>query len=67
MAKGREELLGVVSRRRYSEMFERDWEGRKLQRSLLDTRFHIRDLVGSGALERIETTAGPLLRAIKRG
>lgn len=67
VAKGRAEVLGLVSRRKYGELFERDLAGRKLQRSKLDVRFHVRDLVGHGDLERVATTAGPLLRAVKRG
>ena len=54
-----------MSRRRYSELRERDLEGYKLQRSLLDVRFHVRDLIGMGGLERVQTTSGPLLRAPK--
>lgn len=38
MAKGRAEVLGLVSRRKYGELMERDLAGRKLQRSLLDIR-----------------------------
>ena len=40
--------------------------GRKLQRSKLDVRFHIRDLLGLGDVQRVATTAGPLLRLVKR-
>ncbi len=67
MAKGRAELLSLISRRKYGEIFERDLAGRKLQRSLLDIRFHVRDLVGHGHADRIQTTAGVLLRAVKPG
>lgn len=38
MAKGRAEVLGLVSRRKYGELMERDLSGRKLQRSVLDVR-----------------------------
>lgn len=64
--KGREELLGLVSRRKYSEIFEKEVTGRKLQRSHLDMTFHIRDLIGLGDIHRVATTSGPLLRARKR-
>ncbi len=59
------QLHGLVSRRRYGELPERELQGRKLQRSLLDVRFHIRDLVGMGMLERVQTTSGVILRAPK--
>jgi hypothetical protein len=38
MAKGRAEVLGLVARRKYSELMERDLADRKLQRSILDIR-----------------------------
>lgn len=127
VAKGREELLGLLSRRKYGERFERyapppthpgprvrgitgnncegclilqtspstpmrklppklrflcttmllphqmgtcgrcrEVAGRRLQRSQLDMRFHIRDLIGLGDVQRVATTAGPLLRLVKR-
>ena len=59
------QLHGLVSRRRYGELPERELQGRKLQRSALDVRFHIRDLVGMGMLERVQTTSGVILRAPK--
>ena len=60
------QLLGLVTRRRYSEMREKDLEGFSLQRSLMDMRFHVRDLIGMGALQRVQTTSGTILRAPKR-
>ena len=59
------QLHGLVSRRRYGELPERELQGRKLQRSVLDARFHVRDLVGMGMLERLQTTSGVVLRAPK--
>ena len=38
MAKGRAEVLGLVARRKYGELMERDLGGRRLQRSMLDIR-----------------------------
>ena len=112
MAKGRAEVLGLVARRKYGELMERDLGGRRLQRSMLDIRcgltccgatmsqqpvtlampvqcrcatwtsgcknawldahvqlncrFHVRDLIGHGELQRVHTTSGPLLRTVKR-
>lgn len=52
----------ALQRRQYTEIPERDLEKRKLQRSLLGVRFHVRDMLGSGALLRLQTTVGPVLR-----
>ena len=38
MAKGRAEVLGLVARRKYGELMERDLADRRLQRSMLDIR-----------------------------
>jgi hypothetical protein len=38
MAKGRAEVLGLVARRKYGELMERDLGDRRLQRSMLDIR-----------------------------
>ena len=62
----RVQLLGLVTRRRYGEMREKDLEGHSLQRSLMDMRYHVRDLIGMGALQRVQTTSGALLRAPRR-
>ncbi|KAK9830141.1 hypothetical protein WJX72_009964 [[Myrmecia] bisecta] len=66
LVRGRKEILGMLSRKRYPEVFVKDLEKRKLQYSILDPRFHIRDLVGSGALAQMETTSGLLLRLNKK-
>ncbi len=60
-----QELLGAMMRRRHPEMFLKDVMKRRLKGSQFDMRFHVRDLVGSGAVEELQTTAGPLLRVIK--
>lgn len=59
---GRAEIVQALQRRQYTEIPERDLEKRKLQRSLLGVRFHVRDMLGSGALLRLQTTVGPVLR-----
>lgn len=65
LIKGRKDLIGMLSRRRYPEMFIKELEQKKLGQSLLDTRFHIRDLIGLGSIAKVDTTSGPLLRIIK--
>jgi serine/threonine-protein kinase 19 len=39
---------------------------KKLHSSALGVRWHARDLLGSGALQQLDTTSGPLLRIVKR-
>lgn len=57
-----QEVLGILARRRYPEVFVKDLEKRKLQNSTLDMRFHIRDLLGRGDLTMLHSTSGNLLR-----
>ena len=55
----------MLSRRRYPEMFVKELEQKKLGQSLLDSRFHMRDLAGLGSIAKVDTTSGPLLRIVK--
>jgi serine/threonine-protein kinase 19 len=64
---GREELLGVLRRRRGGEAPEAALARVRLRASPLGVRFHVRDLLGSGALLRVHTPAGPMLRVARRG
>lgn len=66
-AAGRQEILSLLQRRRQPELLEAELLKRKLQRSVLGVRWHVTDMVGGGALLRIPTAVGPLLRAAKRG
>lgn len=61
-----QELLGMLTRRRHPEMFLKELEKKKLHSSPLGMRWHIRDLLGSGALCQSLTTSGPLLRVVKK-
>jgi hypothetical protein len=56
----------ALQRRRYAEIPERELEKRRLQRSVLGVRFHVRDMLGSGALLRLDTTVGPVLRLAQK-
>ena len=38
----------------------------KLRDSVLDIRWHVRDLLGRGMIVQVETTSGTLLRLVKR-
>eukprot|EP00246_Nothoceros_aenigmaticus_P017964 TRINITY_DN9162_c0_g1_i2.p1 TRINITY_DN9162_c0_g1~~TRINITY_DN9162_c0_g1_i2.p1 ORF type:complete len:148 (-),score=21.04 TRINITY_DN9162_c0_g1_i2:74-517(-) len=62
LTEGRKELLSFINRRRYKEVLQAELNRRKLRYSQLDMRFHLRDLLGSGKLQSIETTVGPLIR-----
>lgn len=67
VAAGRQEVLSLLQRRRHPELLENELEKRKLQRSVLGVRWHVADMVGGGALLRIGTAVGPMLRVAKRG
>ena len=47
-------------------MFVKELEKRKLRDSRLGMQYHIRDLLGSGLLQKSNTTSGPLLRVVKK-
>mmetsp|Transcript_8958 Transcript_8958/g.22079 ORF Transcript_8958/g.22079 Transcript_8958/m.22079 type:complete len:325 (+) Transcript_8958:240-1214(+) len=59
---GRKRLLGIVRRRKRGEMLQWDLEKVKLPKTTLGMPFHLRDALGSGIFDQIETTCGPLLR-----
>ena len=64
MLHGRQELLQVMSRKKFGEMLARDAEKISLKHSALGARFHLRDLVGRGNVELVDTTTGPLAKVI---
>lgn len=47
-------------------MFVKELEKKKLRDSRMGMHFHIRDLLGSGQLQKSNTTSGPLLRIVKK-
>ncbi len=61
-----QEVMGILSRRRHPEMFVKELEKKKLRDSRMGMQFHIRDLLGSGQLQKSTTTSGPLLRIVKK-
>ena len=61
-----QELLGMLKRRRYPEMFAKELHKKRLVHSQLGMRFHVRDLVGLGTLAQSQTTSGLLLRVVKK-
>ncbi|KAJ6681186.1 SERINE/THREONINE-PROTEIN KINASE 19 [Salix koriyanagi] len=59
------ELLSLLNRQRYKEMMLAPLEKKRLRLSLLDMRFHLRDLIGSGHLKTVNTPTGLLVRVSK--
>ena len=56
----------MLKRRRHPEMFAKELHKKRLVHSQLGMRFHVRDLVGLGALAQSQTTSGLLLRVVKK-
>ncbi|MED6121240.1 hypothetical protein PIB30_028068 [Stylosanthes scabra] len=65
LAQGRNELISLLSRRRYKEMMLATLEKKRLRMSPLDMRFHLRDLIGSGHLRTDHTPSGLIIRVSK--
>ncbi|KAG6774611.1 hypothetical protein POTOM_021971 [Populus tomentosa] len=65
LSQGRKELLSLLNRQRYKEMMLAPLEKKRLRLSLLDMRFHLRDLIGSGHLKTVNTPTGLLVRVSK--
>lgn len=62
---GRRELLRIFKRQKFQEIAENELMKKKLTQSILGTRWHARDLVGSGELVKMDTTIGPVYRSIR--
>ncbi|CAH9073768.1 unnamed protein product [Cuscuta europaea] len=65
LSQGRNELLSLLNRRKFKEMMMATLEKKRLRFSLLDMRFHLRDLIGSGHLTTVETPSGLIVRVSK--
>lgn len=59
---GRKELVRIIQRKKFPEMLESQLIKVKLKASVMNVIWHVKDLVGSGVLMKIETTVGPLYR-----
>lgn len=57
--------MSLLNRRKYKEMMLSSLEKKRLRMSPLDTRFHLRDLIGSGQLETNLTPTGLVVRVTK--
>lgn len=68
LVRGRMELISLVQRKKYGEVFQKEiMKRKKLTHSSLPLKFHIRDLVALGRLEAVTTTSGVLLRCRNKG
>ncbi|GAX80031.1 hypothetical protein CEUSTIGMA_g7470.t1 [Chlamydomonas eustigma] len=64
---GRKELEGLLKQRVYREIPEQQLLFKtKLKKSPLPVSFHLRDLLGYGALERIKTPGGSVIKLVKK-
>ncbi|GJM98215.1 hypothetical protein PR202_ga15204 [Eleusine coracana subsp. coracana] len=59
---GRKEILSLLNRKKYKEMLLSSLEKTRLRLSPLDTRFLLRDLIGSGHIKTVQTPTGLLAR-----
>lgn len=64
LSNGRTEMLEVIRRKKFGEMLVKEAEGRKLKASTLGCRFHLRDLIGRGALQLVHTTSGGMVKLV---
>lgn len=61
---GRCEIVNIIKRSRYKQILGSKLDSIKLRKSSMSVQWHVKDLVGSGDLERHETTVGPLFRLV---
>ncbi|EME27908.1 serine/threonine kinase 19 [Galdieria sulphuraria] len=59
---GRKEILLMLKRTRFHEIAVKTLEKRKLKRSSFPPKFHLRELIGGGQVEQIESPAGTMIR-----
>ncbi|EPS66783.1 hypothetical protein M569_07996, partial [Genlisea aurea] len=62
LARGRNEVVSTIKRRKYKEIPLSLLETKRLRYSILDVRFHLRDLMGSGHLKVVATPTGLVVR-----
>ncbi|KAG7671681.1 hypothetical protein Ndes2526B_g07431 [Nannochloris sp. 'desiccata'] len=62
---GRKEIINALKRKRHPEMLESQLVQKKLKGSPLGIWWHLRDLLGTAAIVKMETTVGPLIRVAK--
>ncbi len=62
---GRRELVSIIKRKKYGQMLQSKIQQLKLKSSHLSIGWHLKDVIGSGAVHVEGTTVGPLVRAAK--
>ncbi len=62
---GRKEIIDALKRKKHPEMLESQLVQKKLKASPLGIQWHLRDLLGTLAVVRMQTTVGPLIRVAK--
>ncbi|XP_031744618.1 serine/threonine-protein kinase 19 isoform X4 [Cucumis sativus] len=65
ISQGRKELISLLKRTKYKEMMMTSLQKKRLRFSSLDMRFHIRDLIGSGYLQTVQSPTGLLVQLSK--
>jgi len=65
--KGRVEILRTLKRRQTRDILEKQWRTKKLRTTIFSHEFHLHDLLGSGRVERQNTTMGDLIKLTKKG
>lgn len=64
---GRKEIIDVLKRKKHPEMLESQLVQKKLKGSPLGMGWHLRDMLGTAALVKMQTTVGPLIRVLHKG
>ena len=62
---GRKEIIDALKRKKHPEMLESQLLQKKLKGSPLGITWHLRDLLGSASVMKMQTTVGPLIRVAK--
>jgi len=64
--KGRVEILRTLKRRQTRDILEKQWKTKRLRTTIFSHEFHLHDLLGSGRVERQNTTMGDLIKLTKK-
>jgi serine/threonine-protein kinase 19 len=67
LVKGRTEILKLLNKTKFKEMFLSELEKKKLRLSALPIPFLLKDMIGLGILERVTTTTGNLIKCSRGG
>eukprot|EP01095_Lingulamoeba_sp_RSL-Kostka_P011194 TRINITY_DN4194_c0_g1_i2.p1 TRINITY_DN4194_c0_g1~~TRINITY_DN4194_c0_g1_i2.p1 ORF type:complete len:321 (+),score=72.38 TRINITY_DN4194_c0_g1_i2:118-1080(+) len=59
---GRKEILTAIRRKRFKEYYINELKKRTLKKTNLGVDFHLKDLIGLGYIEKVQSTTGELVR-----